>query len=189
MNQLYNNQHLAIFATYNLPMESNESFQKYGINYGIIFGAYSALVLLLSYYLNYSTENWIFGLINFIVTVGIAGYAVYEFRQNNALKLSVGQAVKIGLIVGVVGGLIYAVYMYIHYTMIDTAFIENMQEQTMKAIAEQTKGKSQEEIDMAKKGASIASSPFALSTVTLFSVMIKTVLVGVVTGLVFKSDR
>ena len=168
-------------------MESNESYKQYGINYGVIFGAYSAVVLLLSYYLNFSMNNWIFGLINFIITVGIAAYAIYEYRQNNNLNLSVGQAVKIGLIVGVVGGLIYAVYMYIHYTMIDTAFIENMQERTMNAIEEQSKGKSQEEIDMSKKAASIGASPFVLSTLTLFSVMIKTVLVGVVTGLIFKN--
>jgi len=132
-------------------METKVSFQKYGINYGIIYGAYSIVVLLLSYFLDFSTESWIFGLVNFIVTVGIAGYAVYEFRQNNALVLSVGQAVKIGLIVGVIGGLLYAVYMYIHYSMIDTAFIENMREEALRSVEEQTKGKSKEETEMAKK--------------------------------------
>ncbi len=180
---------MAIFADHISIMETKVSFQKYGINYGIIYGAYSIVVLLLSYFLDFSTESWIFGLVNFIVTVGIAGYAVYEFRQNNALLLSVGQAVKIGLIVGVIGGLLYAVYMYVHYSMIDTAFIENMREEALRSVEEQTKGKSKEEMEMAKKGASFVASPFAFATITLFSVMIKTVLVGVVAGLVFRNDR
>ena len=168
-------------------MESNESFKQYGINYGIIFGAYSTVALLLSYFLNIDIQNWIFGIINFIITVAIPAYAIYEYKQNNALNLTTGQAVKIALIVGVVGGLIYAVYMYIHYTLIDTEFLENKREIAMKSLEEVTKGKSQEEIDMAKKGVSIGSSPFAQSTIALFSVMIKTVLVGVVTGLILKN--
>ena len=168
-------------------MESNESFKQYGINYGVIFGAYSTVALLLSYFLNIDIQNWIFGIVNFIVTVAIPAYAIYEYKQNNALNLTIGQAVKIALIVGVVGGLIYAVYMYIHYTMIDTAFLENMQENAMKGVEDANKSQSQEEIDMAKKMTSVGFSPFVFSTITLFSVLIKTVLVGVVTGLIFKN--
>jgi hypothetical protein len=170
-------------------MESSSSYKTFGINYGIIFGAYSILVLLLSYVLDFSRENWGFSLVNFIITIGIAGYAVYSFRKNNALQLSIGQAVKIGLIVGAIGGLIYAVYMYIHYTMVDTAFIETMKEDAMKAVEESSKGQPKEEVEMAKKITAITASPFIIATVTLIGVLIKTVLVGLVAGFIFRNER
>lgn len=120
------------------------------------------------------------------VTIVFYPIHIYKLENNNLLKL--GEALKIGLIVGLVGGLVYAVYSYLHYKSIDTAFITQALEESEKAIQENPLGLSEEELKQNREVTSIMVSPFSIATVNLFTLLFKSFIIALVVGLIKKNN-
>ncbi|MGO2101472.1 MAG: DUF4199 domain-containing protein [Psychroflexus halocasei] len=104
-------------------MEQQElSLKPYAQNYGLIYGGYSILVLLLLYFFNYDQNTGI-SLLSFLINTAIVFIAIHRYKLDNANNLSLSSAIKLGLAIGAIGGLIYAIYMYIHYSYLQPEFI------------------------------------------------------------------
>ena len=163
--------------------------KPYAKDFGIIFGAYSILVLVLIYALDIES-NYIISILNFIVNVGIVWYAIHLYKNDNGNQLDLTTAIKLGLSIGVIGGLIYGIYTFIHYEWIQTEFIPEMKA-NMKAEMEakiQTEGMNEEEADFLRNSSSYFASPFILGTISLISIIFKTFLVGLIVGMVKRNQ-
>ncbi|MFN2261137.1 MAG: DUF4199 domain-containing protein [Psychroflexus sp.] len=153
--------------------------------FGIIFGAYSILILVLLYLFGYETNTGI-SLLNLGVTLAIIWYAIHLYQQDNNEMLSLSTAIKLGLAIGVIGGLIYGIYSYFHYEFLQPEMIEEMKataETEMSREIERQK-MSGEEADMMRKSAAIFASPFMFGTIALVSILVKTFIFGLIIGLI-----
>ncbi|MFD0933092.1 DUF4199 domain-containing protein [Psychroflexus salinarum] len=163
--------------------------KPYAINYGVIFGAYSILMLVLLYAFNYETNTFI-SIFNFIITVAIVWYAIHIYKIDNGGKLDLTTAIKIGLAIGVIGGLIYGFYTYIHYELVQPEYITEMKssmEAEMEAqIQQQQMG--EEEAKMTRNMSGVFASPFVLGTIGLLSIIFKTFLVGLIVGMIKRNN-
>lgn len=163
--------------------------KPYAINYGVIFGAYSILMLVLLYAFNYETNTFI-SIFNFIITVAIVWYAIHIYKIDNGGKLDLTTAIKIGLAIGVIGGLIYGFYTYVHYELVQPEYITEMKssmEAEMEAqIQQQQMG--EEEAEMTRNMSGVFASPFVLGTIGLLSIIFKTFLVGLIVGMIKRNN-
>lgn len=146
--------------------------KPYALNYGVLFGAYSILILVLLYAFDYKADVFI-SILNFVITVAIVWYAIHSYKIDNGGQLSLTRAIKMGLAIGVIGGLIYAIYTYFHYEFIQPDYITEMIE-------------GQE--DIPEEASNVAVTPFILATLGILSIIFKTFLVGLIVGMIKRNN-
>lgn len=163
--------------------------KPYASKFGTIFGAYSILILVLLYAFNYESDVFI-SIFNFIITVAIVWYAIHLYKIDNEGLLDLTTSIKLGLAIGVIGGLIYGSYTYIHYEFIEPEYISEMKsgmEAEMEAQIQQQQ-MSEEEAEMTRNMSGVFASPFVLGTIGLLSIIFKTFLVGLIVGMIKRNN-
>lgn len=163
--------------------------KPYATNFGVIFGGYSILVLVLLYAFTYET-NAAISVLNFVITVAIVWYAIHIYKIDNNGLIDLTTSIKLGLAIGVIGGLIYAAYTYIHYEFIQPEYIAELKsnmEADMEAQIEQQQ-MSDEEAEMTRNMSGVFASPFVIATIGLLSIIFKTFLVGLIVGMLKRNN-
>lgn len=170
-------------------MEKQElPLKPYAQNYGLIYGGYSILVLLLLYFFNYE-QNAGISLLNFIINTAIVFLAIHRYKLDNANNLSLSSAIKLGLAIGAIGGLVYAIYMYIHYTYLQPEFIDTLKEglKTQVQAEIERQNLQGEEAETTREIATLFATPFFMATSALISILLKTLFISLVVGLIKKN--
>lgn len=111
-------------------METQQpSTGKFAMNYGIILGVVMVLIAVITYVTGMALEGvqWPQYLYYIIFPV-IIFYAISKFKSANANVLSLGQAIKIGLVIGAVSAIVYAIYGLVFNYIIDPEFIVQMKD-------------------------------------------------------------
>lgn len=159
--------------------------KPYATNFGVIFGAYSILILVLLYAFNYQTNAGI-SIMNFIINVAIVWYAIHLYKIDNNGLLDLTTSIKLGLAIGVIGGLIYGAYTFIHYEYIQPEYIAEMKSSMEEEMQRQQI--SEEEAEMTKNLSGVFTSPFVLATLGLLSIIFKTFLIGLIVGMIKRNN-
>lgn len=168
-------------------MKTSPSVKSIAYPYGVVLGIFSILNLVLLYAFNVQQGNWIMGIINFVITFAIFTMAIKTYRQNNQGFLSIKGALKMGLAVAVIGGLIAAVYAFIHYSYVSPEYIELIREDAFVQISEQPLQEEQRE--QAIQITNITTSPLFFATITLVSSLFFGFLISLIIGAIMKSNR
>jgi len=110
---------------------------KFAMNYGLILGLFMIVIGVIMYVTGLALEGkqWPQFLYYIIFPVVIM-YAISQFKKKNANVLSLGQAIKIGLVIAVVSALVYAVYGLIFNYIIDPDFMGQMMDVTRDKLLE-----------------------------------------------------
>lgn len=98
---------------------------KFSINYGLILGAIMIIISVITYATGMALRgeqwpNYIYYLIFPIIVI----YAISQFKKANNNILSVGQAIKVGLLVAIISALVSVVYNLLFIYVIDPEFID-----------------------------------------------------------------
>ena len=104
-------------------MESNKlNVQKYALGFGLIAGVSRILIDIIPKTLDFSPMAWYstYGLA-FILEVIFITYAIKRFKKLKG-SLNLGEAVRIGVIIMLVLGLIFTSFSYVYDNFIDSEF-------------------------------------------------------------------
>lgn len=154
--------------------------------YGLIFGLYSALLMYFGYKMTFDTSIY-YRIVNYLFAIGIIYYAINKFKIENDGFLEINQSIKIGLGIGLIGGIIYAIYTYFHLSFVNKEFLVDVVE-SIKA-SEDTQGREMtaEEIKETKDVAiSFMGSPFFYATLNLIGSVFQAFIISLVIGLIKK---
>ncbi|MBQ0787838.1 MAG: DUF4199 domain-containing protein [Oceanihabitans sp.] len=105
-------------------MESqNVSVGSFAKNYGLVLGLILILISVLMYVtgLQLKGEQWPM-YIYYIIFPTVIIYAINQYKKSNANILSLGSAIKIGLLIAVISAIVFAVYGLIFNYIIDPEF-------------------------------------------------------------------
>jgi hypothetical protein len=105
-------------------MESqNVSVGSFAKNYGLVLGLILILISVLMYVtgLQLKGEQWPM-YIYYIIFPTVIIYAISQYKKSNANILSLGSAIKIGLLIAVISAIVFAVYGLIFNYIIDPEF-------------------------------------------------------------------
>jgi len=168
-------------------MENSTSVKSVAYPYGIVLAIYSIIVLVLLYAFNVDQENWVVGVLNAVVSITIFVLAIKKFKQNNNGFLSIKEALKVGLAVAVISGVIAAIYSYIHYSFVYPEFAEMKYDEAVLQMSEQNMTESQQSqaLEMTK----MFISPWFFATMTLVSSLFFGFIISLITGLILKREN
>ena len=104
------------------------------IRYGGVMGLALVLVNLLFYFISVSAFFSYAGFVGFIVYVGFMVKAGLDERTELGGFMTFGEAFKVTFQVFVIGSLIYWIFYYLLYTVIDPSLVEETKRIAMEAI-------------------------------------------------------
>ncbi|GGE10427.1 DUF4199 domain-containing protein [Psychroflexus salis] len=172
-------------------MENKEQFKQLGFKYGGFYALLYILILVIEE--SFALKNHIaLSIGGLVLSFLIVWQATNDYRNNGDGSMELSQALKIGLAIGVIGGLGYAIYMYLNYSFINTEFLEKAHEEIPKELQKLKDNgqiKTDEEIEMATKTAYVFASPFMLATIALIGQLIKTFIFSLIIGLIGRGKR
>ncbi|NNK10430.1 MAG: DUF4199 domain-containing protein [Flavobacteriaceae bacterium] len=169
-------------------MEQNQpTIGKFSLTYGLILGAISVVFGLMLYSMDaHTSQDTSNTVISIVIAVAIIMLGIFNFRKANEGYLSLGQAIKLAIMISLVSGLIWIVYMLLMVNVLDTNFITTIAE-NQKAVMEAEGTLSAAQIEQQYEGTLNyfwISYPFIL----IFNVIMG-LIIGLIGGLILKKAR
>ncbi|WP_295336516.1 DUF4199 domain-containing protein [Flavobacterium sp.] len=176
-------------------MEKTTSPSKSAIQYGVLFGLIMVVEFVISYILNIDpTTNKGFGitlnLINFLVlpiTLILLGCNHYKNKINSGF-ISFGEAIKIGVVICVIGALIYGIFTAI-FNVIFPEFTEEILRKTRDVMVQQNPEMPEEQIEMALSWTKKFMSPAIAVPFTVVMYTFIGLIYSLIIGAIVKKER
>ncbi len=165
--------------------KTSPSVKQIATNHGILLALLSILMLVIMYVANLE-KNWALSIVSIALTILIFISAIKTFKVSNAGFLTVGDAIKVGLATAAIGGVISALYTYIHYTYVYPEFLQIILDTAREQVLKTNPDMSQEQIDMALSMTEKFSSPFMMATFSLIGSLFIGFIISIITGLIMQ---
>ncbi len=121
---------------------------KFAMNYGIILGVVMIVLNVISYVTGQALEGAQWPQYTYyIVFPLIIMYAISKYKKHNANVLTLGNAIKLGVVIGVISALVYVIYGILFNYVIDPEFMAQLMEVTRDNMIEQNPDMPQAQID------------------------------------------
>ena len=169
---------------------ASSNLKSHILQYGIVLGGISVVFNLMLFYLDmhYTQEpsvQWI----NYFISISVTVLAIYNLRASNQGFMSLSEALKLGMGVAVISGLIAIVYTYILINFLDPDTIEKTLEVTQNKILEENPEFSQEQLDGMKEMQRKFSGIGFLSAIILVFSLFFGFIISLITGLILRRNR
>lgn len=169
-------------------MENQADSKKIIINYGLILAGASILIGLIQYAMGTHLEqNWVSSFIGFLLVITLTVLGIKKFKEVNNGFLSWGQAVKIGVGIAAVAGLIGALYQYVFINFIEPDFVELIAEKQEEVLLEQ--GYTDEQIEAAQEMSKKFQGPIIMSAMSIIGSAILGFIISAIAGAVMKKTE
>jgi hypothetical protein len=176
----------------NLTHMENEQkpTNKTALYYGVILGIATILVSVILYAMGmHYDQDWKQGTFSVLVVAIIIFIGVKKFRELNGGILSLGQAIKTGLGIALIGGIISVIYSFIFVNYIEPDFLTKLaeiQEQTMlDRFPDLTDEQIENQMEMMKK----FSSPGIMAAIGMVWTLLIGFIASLISGLILKKTE
>lgn len=161
---------------------------KFAVNYGLTLGVILIIISAFLYFSGMQLEGVQWPMyIYYIIFPLIIIYAISQFKKTNNNLLSLGEALKVGLMVSIISALIFAVYNIIFNYLIDPEFVDKMMEVTREKLLENPK-MTEEMVDKSIEIGKKFANPFLASTIWVALSAIFGLIYSLIGGLVMKKE-
>lgn len=168
----------------------NAQPKKTILNYGVIFGLISTMIGVIMYVTNaYLNPHWAYSLVNFFVFVIMVTWGIKAFKAENDGFLALGQALKVGVGIALVGGIITAIWSLLLMTVIQPDYMEQMAAVQQEQMVERFPDMSEEQRDQATAMGSTFQSPWVVISISLVVNLFLGLVIALFAGLVMKQKR
>lgn len=166
------------------------SVKKIAINFGLLLGLLSIIVQVISYVTDTHIDRpWWVSVLGTVITIGVIVFALKAFKEANGGFLSLGEAIKIGLAISVISGIIAAIFNYIFITVIEPDFVVKTLEFTRENMIEQSPEMTEEQIQMGLDMTEKFMQPWILSAIVIVASLFLGFVISLIAGLVMKQNR
>lgn len=130
----------------------NVNFLSIVLKNGLLLGLASVAFNVVLYVTDLLyTDSTLMGILTWLVATAISVVfiimAIEQYKKANEGFLSIGEAIKVGVVVAVIAGVIGAIYQVIYTTIIDPDYYEKIVEVTMKKMTGITSNFTEEQME------------------------------------------
>lgn len=164
------------------------SVKKIALNYGVLLALFSIVLQVISYALDSHIDRpWWLSFIQLLISIAIIVLGLRAFKQENAGYLSFGQAIKTGVAISVIAGIISVIFNYIFITFIDPDFIQKTMDFTREQM-EQNPSLTEEQINMSMEMSAKFMTPWIMSAFAIIGTLFFGFVISVIAGLAMRKN-
>ncbi len=161
---------------------------KFAMNYGLILGVIMILIAVVTYVTGMTLDGvqWPQYLYYIIFPIVII-YAISQYKKHNANVLSLGEAIKIGVVIAAISAIVYIIYGLIFNYIIDPDFMTQMMDVVRDKMLENP-DITEEMVDQQMKFVEMFMNPLVGSAFWIAASMIFGLIYSLIAGLVMKKE-
>lgn len=164
--------------------------KKFILNYGLIFGIISVVLGVIMYVTNaHLNPHWIYNLIGFFIFVIMVSLGIKAFKAENGGFLSLGEALKVGVGIALIGGIITAIWSLILMEVIEPDYMEQVAEIQQEQMMERFPDMSDEQRIQASEIGGQFKSPWITIPISLVVNLFLGLVIALFAGLIMKQKR
>lgn len=164
--------------------------KKIILNYGVLLGILSVLMGVIAYVTNAHLQpSMIYNIIGFLILVVVIILGVKAYKSENAGYLSIGESLKIGVGIALIGGIFSALWMLILMNFLEPEYISQMADLQREAMMEQNPNMTDQQLDTAMEMAAKFSSPWISMAIIIVVNMFFGLIISLIAGLVMKKEN
>lgn len=165
------------------------SLKKIAINYGVLLALLSIVLQVISYVLDAHIDRpWWLTVLQLLISVSVIVYGIKAYKTGNAGYLSLGQALKTGLAISLIAGVIAIIFNYIFMNYIDPDFVQNTLDFSREQMIEQNPNMTQQQIDAAMEMSAKFMSPWIMSAFAMIATLFFGFIISLIAGLIMKKN-
>ncbi|QAA83046.1 DUF4199 domain-containing protein [Aequorivita sp. H23M31] len=171
-------------------METNQpSIKTIALNYGVLLALLSIALQVIAFVMDAHIDRpiWL-TVLQLVISVGIVVLGLKAYRTANAGFLTLGQALKTGVAISLIAGIIGVIFNYFFMNYIDPDYVQKTLEFTHDQMVQSNPNMSQKEIDMAMDMSAKFMSPLWMSAFALISVLFFGFIISLIAGLIMKRN-
>lgn len=166
------------------------SVKKIAMNYGLLLGLASVLLSVITYVMGVHLERpWWASLLGITIMVLFIVYGLKAFKSDNEGFLSLGEAIKVGLAISLIAGIVSALYNYVFVSFIEPDFVNQMMEITRENMIEQNPEMTEEQMEMGLNISRKMMTPGIMSALAIIFTLFIGFIVSLISGLIMKQNR
>lgn len=171
-------------------MENQQvSVKKIALNYGLLLALLSIGLQVISYVLDAHIDRpWWLSAIQLLITVGVIVYGIKLFKTENSGFLTLGQALKTGVAISLVAGIIGVVFNYIFMNFIDPDFIQKTLDFSREQMIENYPNMTEEQIENSMAISAKFMSPWIMSAIAILATLFFGFIISLVAGMIMKRN-
>ncbi|HSP13066.1 MAG TPA: DUF4199 domain-containing protein [Salegentibacter sp.] len=160
------------------------------INYGVLLGILSVVLGVIMYVTNaYLNPSFYFSIVSFLIMVVVIVLGIRTFKIANQSYLSLTEALKLGLGIALVGGIIGAIWQLLLMTVIEPDYMMQMADMQREVMLERFPNMTDAQIDDALTMNEKFSSPWIMMAIAIIGSLFFGFLISLVTGLIMKNKN
>lgn len=169
-------------------MENNKPpIKPIAYKYGL-FSALLSIAGIMTLYVLGIEQHWSLSVVSTILTIVIFYYGINEYKQQQGNKLSFKDGLKTGTSIALIGGIITAIYSYIHYSFLQPEFLEGKREEAIDGMMAQNPEISGEALETAMSLIDITTSTFFVATMTILASLFFGFILSLILSAIMKKD-
>jgi hypothetical protein len=171
-------------------MENQASATKTMLTYGLYLGIVSIIVSVANYsFGNIYKPHWSINIINYLLMIGFIALGLKAFKDQNGGYLKLAEAIKIGMGIALVAGILSLIYFLIFVKVIEPDFISKLgevQEQMMyERFPDMDEAILEKQVEMSKK----FMTPGVMSAFILGGSLFLGLIFSLIIGLIMKKTE
>lgn len=171
-------------------MENKTSFKSIMLTYGLYSGIAAIIVTVANYsFGNIYKPHWIISTLNFILMVAFIVLGIKVLKQQNNGFLRLGEAIKLGVGIALISGILGAIYFIVFSNYIEPEFITKMgefQEQMLyEKFPDMDEALIEQQIEMSKK----FMTPSMMAGMAIVGNVIFGLVISLIAGLIMKKEE
>ena len=162
---------------------------KFSINYGVILGLVMVVISVLTYVTGLAIKGaqWPTA-IYYLVFPIVIFYAISQYKKRNGNLLSLSDALKVGVLIGIISAIVFVIYSLIFNYIIDPEFINEMIAVAKDKMIEENPDMTQEMIDQGMKFVEMFANPGLMGAFWVAMSGIFGLIYALIGGLVMKKE-
>lgn len=166
------------------------SVKKVALQYGLILGLISILLAVVVYVMGQTYEQpWWQSVLGIGIMIVFVVYGIKAFKSDNGGFLSLGEALKTGLAISLISGIIGILFNLVFMTVIEPDFQANIMEKAQIDMVEQNPNMTDEQIEMAMGFTETFTSPLIISAMAIIGSLFIGFIISLIAGLIMKVNK
>ena len=166
------------------------SSKKVILNYGLLLGILSVILGVVLYVTNaYLNPSFIYTIIGFLILIVVISLGIKAYKTENGGYLSLGEAIKVGIGIALIGGIITAIWTVLLMNFIEPDYMAQMMDLQREKMLASNPNMSDAQIDQVMEMSAKFASPWISTAVQLVGSLFFGLIIALVAGLIMKNQN